>query len=317
MSAEELQKEPIFDRSSNGSDMEAGARPPVVLQVLPAMVTGGVERGTVDVATALVNAGFVSLVASSGGPMTHQVERAGARHIELPLKSKSPFQIYKNIARLEKLIRDEKVNVVHVRSRAPAWSAYFAAKRAGVPFMTTFHGTYNFEGPIKKFYNSIMQRGDLVIAISQFIRDHMMQEYKTPWSKIRTIPRGMDLEIFDPQAVAASRVIKLATEWRLPDGVPVIMLSGRLTRWKGQTLLLRALAKLDMNVRCLLVGSGRDEYQRELQELAKSLSIADRVHVVGECKDMPAAYKLADVVVSASTDPEAFGRVAVEGQAMG
>ncbi len=290
---------------------------PVILQVLPALHTGGVERGSVDVATATQAAEFQSIVASAGGPMVHQVERAGAKHITLPLDSKNPFVIYRNIKRLEKVMRDENVAVVHARSRAPAWSAYFAAKRVKIPFMTTFHGTYNFTNPIKKYYNSVMQKGVRVIAISDFIRDHMMNNYKTPWSKIRTVYRGMDLDIFDPQAVPASRVVKLATDWRLPDGVPIIMLSGRLTRWKGQTLLLKALAKLDVNVRCLLVGSGRPEYQSELESLAKELSIDDRVHVVGECRDMPAAYKLADVVVSASTDPEAFGRVAVEGQSMG
>lgn len=290
---------------------------PVILQILPALRTGGVERGTVDIAHATEEAGFSAIVASAGGPMVHQVERTGAKHMLLPLDSKNPLIIYRNIARLEKLIKLEKVRVIHVRSRAPAWSAYFAAKRAGIPFMSTFHGTYNFNGPLKKWYNSVMQKGDRVIAISDFIRDHMMENYKTPWAKIRTVYRGMDLEIFDPKAVPASRVVKLASDWRLPDGVPVIMLSGRLTRWKGQTLLLNALAKLDTDARCLLVGSGRPEYQKEIEDLAKELGIDHKVHVVGECKDMAAAYKLADVVVSASTDPEAFGRVAVEGQAMG
>ncbi|WP_420548524.1 glycosyltransferase family 4 protein [Curvivirga sp.] len=290
---------------------------PVILQVLPALHTGGVERGSVDVAAATEAAEFKSVVTSAGGPMVHQVERVGAKHVTLPLDSKNPFTIFKNIKRLEKVIKRENVSVVHARSRAPAWSAYFACRRLGVPFMTTFHGTYNFDGPIKKFYNSVMQKGEKVIAISEFIVDHMMENYKTPWSKIRLVRRGMDLDVFNPEKVPASRVVKLATEWRLPDGVPVVMLSGRLTRWKGQILLLKALGKLDMNVRCLLVGSGRPEYQSEVEALAKELSIDDRVHVVGECRDMAAAYKLADVVVSASTDPEAFGRVAVEGQAMG
>lgn len=290
---------------------------PVILQILPALEIGGVERGSVDVAAACVKAGFKALVSSSGGVMVGQVERVGARHLTLPLKSKNPFVMYKNIARLEALLREEKVSVVHARSRAPAWSAYFACKRAGVPFMTTFHGTYNFGGPLKRYYNSVMQKGDRVIAISDFIAAHLIKNYKTPWGKIRTVYRGMDLNIFNPANVPASRVVKLATDWRLPDGVPIVMLSGRLTRWKGQTLLLRAIAKLDVNVRCLLVGSGKEEFQTEIEELAKSLSIQDRVHVVGKCNDMAAAYKLADVVVSASTDPEAFGRVAVEGQAMG
>ncbi len=294
---------------------------PTLLQVVPSLVTGGVERGTVDVAAAAAEAGFRSLVASSGGPMVRELTRAGAEHIELPVDSKNPLTLRKNADRLAALIEAEGVDIVHVRSRAPAWSAWWATRRTGTPFVTTFHGTYNLGLPFKRRYNAVMTMGDRVIAISEFIADHMRQRYpEMNKAAIRVIPRGIDVGRYDPEQVSAERVIRLSERWRLPDGMPVVMLPGRLTRWKGQLLLLRALKELEGGpVRCLLVGAsqGREGYVREIEETAERLGVADMVHVVGDCDDMPAAFKLADIVVSASTDPEAFGRVAVEGQAMG
>jgi glycosyltransferase involved in cell wall biosynthesis len=293
----------------------------VVLQVLPSLVTGGVERGTIDVAGALIEAGWTSLVASSGGPMVRELDRLGVKHIQLPLDSKNPLIMRANVARLEAVIREHGVDVVHARSRAPAWSAAAAAKRTGAHFLTTFHGTYNVGMlGLKNAYNAIMTKGERVIAISHFIADHMQAVYKTNPSKIRIVHRGVDLSRFDPNRVSQERIIQLAQRWRLPDGYPVIMLPGRLTRWKGQTVLIEALAMLGRrDVRCLLVGSdqGRDSYTDELKSLVQRRGLTDVVHIVGECNDMPAAYMLTDVVVSASTDPEAFGRVIVEGQAMG
>lgn len=301
---------------------------PAIVQVLPALVTGGAERGAIDVAVASLEAGLQSIVISSGGPMARELSRAGATHIELPVDSKNPVTVKRNIRRIQDAIREHTGNtgsdvvpgIVHARSRAPAWSALHAAKALGMAFVTTFHATYNYNSPVKKAYNAVMIKGERVIAISNFIRDHMMNDYQCEWARIRVIHRGIDTGMFHPEKVSVERVVKLATDWRLPDGVPVVMLPGRLTRWKGQILLLRALAKIkDRPYRCLLVGSdqGRTAYREELEREAESLGIADRVHIVDDCRDMPAAYMLADVVVSASTDPEAFGRVAVEGQAMG
>lgn len=295
-------------------------RPPVVLQVLPALNTGGVERGTVDIAGAVVEAGGESIVASEGGRMVHELERVGASHIELPLASKNPLVMRRNIARLRAVIRDHGVDILHARSRAPAWSAYFACRNSDVDFVTTFHGTYNRGAPFKTLYNSVMTRGDRVIAISHFIADHMEQIYKVDRRRIRVVHRGVDVELFDPGKIPAARVIKLATEWRLPDDCRVVMLPARLTRWKGQSLLVEALARLDTTgLRCLLVGDdqGRTGYRRELERRIERHALGGVVHLVGDCADMPAAYMLADVVVSASTDPEAFGRVMVEGQAVG
>ncbi|MGE5517563.1 MAG: glycosyltransferase family 4 protein [Bacteroidota bacterium] len=296
-------------------------RVPAVLQVLPALVTGGVERGTVEIAQALTEAGYRAVVASAGGPMVRELTRCGAIHVELPMGSKNPLVMRANVGRLEQVIREHKVDIVHARSRAPAWSALSAANRTGAHFMTTFHGTYNLGGfGLKHLYNSVMTKGERVIAISEFIAEHMRRVYGTAPEKIRVIHRGVDLAKFDPVRVSAERIIQLAHRWRLPDGYPVIMLPGRLTRWKGQEVLIRALAELGRHdVRCLLVGSdqGRTGYRQELVDLIRSLDLTDVVHIVDECSDMPAAYMLTDIAVSASTDPEAFGRVVVEAQAMG
>lgn len=313
---------PIDALETAGSQPVPGqGRQPVVLQVLPALVTGGVERGTVEVAQALVEAGWKAVVASSGGPMVRELTRCGAIHVELPLASKKPWTMRQNIGRLEAVIREHDVDIVHARSRAPAWSAMAAAHRTQTPFMTTFHGTYNLGWfGLKHIYNSVMTRGERVIAISEFIAEHARRVYGTTPEKIRVIYRGVDLKKFDPVRVSPERIIQLAQRWRLPDGFPVIMLPGRLTRWKGQEVLIRALAELGRHdVRCLLVGSdqGRTGYRQELVDLIRSLGLTDVVHIVDECNDMPAAYMLTDIAVSASTDPEAFGRVVVEAQAMG
>jgi glycosyltransferase involved in cell wall biosynthesis len=292
-----------------------------ILQVVPALgAGGGVERGTVEIAQAIVAAGGRALVASSGGARAHEVKRVGGEHVELPLHSKNPLVIYANIGRLTRIIQAEKVDIVHARSRAPAWSTYYAAKRAGVPFMTTFHGTYTAGNALKRRYNSIMTRGERVIAISRFIGGHVHQNYGVPPGKIRVIHRGVNIDRFDPAKVTAERVAKLAGQWRLGDGLPVIMLPGRLTRWKGQTVFIEAVGRLGRrDIRCLLVGSdqGRTEYRQELENMVNERSLGDIVRIVDHCDDMPAAYMLTDVVVSASTDPEAFGRVVVEAQALG
>ncbi|CAA7618848.1 glycosyltransferase family 4 protein [Magnetospirillum sp. UT-4] len=302
-------------------DRQAPDRQPVVLQVLPALVTGGVERGTVEVAQALVEAGWTSIVASSGGPMVRELTRVGAEHVEMPLASKKPWDMRANVGRLEALIRERGVDIVHARSRAPAWSALAAANRTGAHFLTTFHGTYNLGWfGLKHVYNSVMTRGERVIAISDFIAEHARRIYGVDAARIRVIHRGVDLRKFDPVRVSPERIIQLAHRWRLPDGFPVIMLPGRLTRWKGQEVLIRALAELGRHdVRCLLVGSdqGRTGYRQDLVNLIRKLDLVDVVHIVDECNDMPAAYMLTDIAVSASTDPEAFGRVVVEAQAMG
>ncbi|MBI1209710.1 MAG: glycosyltransferase [Azospirillum sp.] len=295
-------------------------RPLVVLQVLPGLVTGGAERGCIDVAVALAQAGGSPVVASSGGPMVRELDRAGIPHLTLPLDSKHPWQLYRNIGRLATIIREMGVDIVHARSRAPAWSAWYAARRTGVHFMTTFHAPYNFDGRWKLAYNSIMARGERVIAISDFIRQHILAYYATPPEAIRVIHRGIDRAIFAPDRVPALRLIQLARSWRLPDDRKVILLPGRLTRWKGQIDFIEALTRLGrQDISAVLVGSdqGRTGYRRELEQLIEQRGLQGVVFIVDHCNDMPAAYMMANVVVSASREPEAFGRVIVEAQAMG
>ncbi len=307
-------------RESEPSARAAIPTTPVVMQVLPSLVTGGVERGTLDIAAALVKAGWKSIVVSSGGPLVRELERHGSRHIQLPVDSKSLWTVHRNIGRLAQVINQHHVDIVHARSRAPAWSAFYAAQRTGAAFLTTFHGTYNAGTRLKRWYNSIMTRGARVIAISEFIAWHIVAEYGVDPRLVRVIPRGVDFMNFDPSHVGAGRLVSQAREWRLPDGVPVIMLPGRLSRWKGQTVLIEALAKLGRrDVCCLLVGSdqGRKHYRSELEHLVKQFGLEGVVRTVDHCRDMPAAFMLADVVVSASLDPEAFGRVVAEAQAMG
>jgi glycosyltransferase involved in cell wall biosynthesis len=312
------------NNNNNTARREDQPRQATVLQVLPALgAQGGVERGTVEIARAIVEGGGRAIVASAGGPLEHRLKRVGAEHVTLPVDSKNPFAMYANIGRLADVIRRENVDIVHAvhaRSRAPAWSAFYAAKRTGAHFITTFHGTYGAGSLLKRAYNAVMTKGERVIAISAFIAGHIRKVYGTPPSHIRTIHRGVDVDAFDPAKVSAEREIKLATAWRLDEGLPVVMLPGRLTRWKGQLVFLEAIARLGRtDIRAVLVGSdqGRTEYREELERKIQALDLGAVVRLVDHCDDMPAAYMLSDVVVSASLEPEAFGRVVVEGQAMG
>jgi glycosyltransferase involved in cell wall biosynthesis len=291
----------------------------VVLQVLPSLETGGVERGTVEIAQAIVAAGGTALVASEGGRLVGAIERAGGRHIRLPMATKNPIAIWRNAARLAQLIGTGRVSIVHARSRAPAWSAFMAARRTGARFVTTYHGVYNEGVPGKRRYNAVMARGDRVIAISHYIAKLLATRHGVDTSRIRVIPRGVDPALFDPAQVSGPRIARLAEAWRLPDGAPVVMLPARLTRWKGGSVLLDAMARLGRtDACCVMVGAmqGRERFARQLETQAQALGIAARLRLAGHCDDMPAALMLADVVVSASLDPEGFGRAVIEAQAM-
>ena len=302
------------------TDQNNSFRHPTVMQVLPELLTGGVERGAIDVAGAIVESGGRALVVSAGGPMTYELKRLGAEHFELPVASKNPFIMWKNIKRLANLALDQKVDIIHARSRAPAWSAWYAARQTNKHFVTTFHGTYSHNNWFKRWYNNIMTKGERVIAISDFISAHIRKTYGVPVANIRVIPRGIDINKFDTNKVSQERRIKLANEWRLPDDMPIIILPGRITRWKGQTVFIDAIKKLGRkDIMCLIVGSdqGRKRYRRELEERIANNDLQDIIHLVDHCKDMAAAYMLTDIVVSASTEPEAFGRVIVEAQSLG
>ena len=288
--------------------------------MLPRLEMGGVERGTVDITAAIVEAGWRAVVVSGGGPMVREVERAGGLHVTLPVFSKSPLVMRANINRLVKLIHEHDITIVHARSRAPAWSARAASRRTGVHFVTTFHGTYNESNAVKRLYNSIMAKGERVIAISEFIADRVVSTYGAELDCVRVIHRGIDLDTFHPSAVSPERMIQLSSKWQLPEATQVIMLPGRLTRWKGHEVLIDAVTRMGRkDVHCILVGAnhGHKRYRRDIDAYILRNGVDRVVQIVSDCRDMPAAYMLADVVVSASTDPEAFGRVATEAQAMG
>jgi glycosyltransferase involved in cell wall biosynthesis len=225
-----------------------------------------------------------------------------------------------NITRLDALIREHGVDIVHARSRSPAWSAAAAARRARAHFVTSFHGTYSAPSGIKRLYNRVMTRGQRVIAISEFIAGHIEKTYGVGPERVRVVHRGVDIDLFDPDKVSDERMIQLASQWRLPDDKHIILMPGRLTRWKGQGVLVEALAKLGRrDIHCLVVGAddSHPAFRRDLENLIVATGLGDVVQLVGHCQDMPAVYMLSDVVVSPSIRPEAFGRVITEAQAMG
>ncbi|MDE3059688.1 MAG: glycosyltransferase family 4 protein [Pseudomonadota bacterium] len=296
------------------------SKPPVILQVLPSMRSGGVERGTIEIARAIVKSGAKALVASAGGPMTKQLAYAGAEHIILPLARRDPLTIWRNISRIEKIIRDHKVDILHARSRGPAWSAWFAARRTGCHFITTFHGTYGLQNALKRKYNSIMTRGERVIAISDFIAAHIAKNYVMYPARLRTIHRGVDLNLFNPARTSLQRMIDLTREWHLPDDLPLVLFPGRLTAWKGQEVFLRALAALPhRHFFAMLLGDdkGHVAYRRKLEAMISSLGLEGHVRIAPHTQHIVEAYMLARVVVATSIEPEAFGRVVLEAQAMG
>ncbi len=300
-----------------------------LLQVTPELETGGAEQTTIDIAAAVTRAGGRALVASRGGRMAPALKAAGGELIALPVQSKNPLVMALNARRLAAIIRREKVSLVHARSRAPAFSALWAARATGVPFLATYHGVYEAHGALKRWYNAIMTKGPLVIANSEHTRDHVIAEHGLAPERVIAIPRGVDLARFDPEAVAPERVDALRQAWGLEDDTRVkVLLAGRLTRWKGQGLLVDAAARLAQaqtqgggrrDFVILLVGDdqGRSGYRAELEAQIAREGLEGQVKLVGHCADMPAAYLLADWVVAPSLKPEPFGRTAVEPQVMG
>jgi len=296
---------------------------PTILQVIPDLETGGAERTTVDVAIAIMDRGWNAVVASAGGRLVSELETIGAEHITLPLASKNPLVIWHNIRHLKDICRSRSVSLVHARSRAPAWSAFLAARRLGVPFVTTYHGIYNQKSAVKGLYNSVMARGDVVIANSQYTADLIGARHPFAKEKTVVIHRGSDMSSLAPSQQNKDRAAKLRRTWDLPEGRPVILQLARLTAWKGQKVLIEAMAKLSKNAPerpiAVLAGDaqGRIGYLDELKVLISSLGLADDVRLVGHCDDVAAALALSDLSVVASVEAEAFGRAAVEAQAAG
>jgi glycosyltransferase involved in cell wall biosynthesis len=297
----------------------AAAPPYRILHLLPKLDTGGAERVVVEICQGLTAAGHKGFIAAEPGALNHAALRAGAQILPMWMATKSPLAMRRNAKRLTKIISDQKIDLLHAHSRAPAWSGLWAARRTGIPFVTTWHGTYSENLPLKRRYNAVMAAGDRVIAVSHFIADLITARHGET-TKLRIIPGGVDIEKFDPGAVLGDRMGKLARDWRLPAGAPVILLPARLTSWKGQSVLIAALAaSRHTDAVAVLLGAdqGREKYTRQLIAEAEALGVANRLRIAGHCEDMPAALMLADIVVNASTEPEAFGRTIIEAQAMG
>ncbi len=297
---------------------------PTILQIIPQLDTGGAELATIEITDAVVRAGGRSIVVTSGGRMANRVTAAGGEIVTLDAGTKNPARIWRNATRLVDIAQREKVDLLHARSRAPAWSALIAARRMKKPFVTTYHGAYGEKDPFKRLYNSVMARGDVTIANSQYTADLIRSRYRTPIERIAVIPRGVDVARYDQAAISAERKGKLAAAWGVSPADRIILHAARLTGWKGQTILIDAMAQLTargLAGKAIVVmagdAQGREGYVRELQTRAAAAGIADRIRLVGHVDDIAAAYALAYVTVVASIEPEAFGRAAAEALAVG
>jgi len=297
---------------------------PIILQIIPRLDTGGAELATVEITDAVMRAGGRMLVATEGGRMESRIAEAGGEIVRLPVASKSPLRLLTNARALARLIEERGIELVHARSRAPAWSGLWAARHTNRRFVTTYHGVYGNKEPFKDLYNGVMARGDRVIANSRFTAELIGARHGTAEAKIRIIPRGVDLVQFDPGRIAPARVETLRQQWGVAAGAPIILIAARLTDWKGQRVLLDAAGHLLATDRLgeahiVLAGDaqGRTGYLADLTARGAELGLAGRVHLPGHCEDIAAAYAAAHVTVVASTKPEAFGRAAAEALAMG
>ena len=298
----------------------ASGHPPVILQVIPALNSGGVEQGVIDLNAAIVRAGGISIVVSNGGQRIHEITKAGGLHIQMPVHSKNPVTMFMNIGRLRRLIRQYNVDVMHACSRAPAWSAKRATVGTNARYLTSCHAAHNISGSVKRFYNSSISKGERVIAVSHFLADYLEKNYKVDPNIIRVIHRGVPMERFHPNLVTAERLIRMANQMRLPADASIVMLPGRLTRIKGHMFLLDAIEFLGRkDIFCLFVGSdiGNEDYRKELEKYIEARGLEGQTRIVTDCNDMPAAYMMSTVVVSPSLVPEGFGRIPIEAQAMG
>ena len=297
-----------------------------VLQVIPKLGYGGAETGCYDIAHYLPENNCKSFIVTSGGELTKFIDRKKVKLIRLPVHSKNPFLILLNSIILVFIILFYNISIVHARSRAPAWSCLISTKLTRRKFVTTFHGTYNFNGKIKKFYNSVMVRSDLVIAGSNFIFSHIKEKYSNlidVKKKLLVIFRGINVDYFDSSTLLEKDEKKLLNEWGILENKKIILLPGRLTSWKGQELFIEAINLVNIELgyeafHAVILGNdqGRDAYKKKLHHLCEQFKISNQIKFIDSCENMALAYKVSDIIVSASIEPEAFGRVAVEAQSM-
>tara|TARA_B100002052_G_scaffold87809_1_gene80722 strand:- start:1369 stop:2526 length:1158 start_codon:yes stop_codon:yes gene_type:complete len=297
-----------------------------VLQVIPKLGYGGAETGCYDIAHYLAENNCKSFIVTSGGELLKFINKKKVKVIRLPVNSKNPILILINAIILVGIILFFNISIVHARSRAPAWSCLLATKLTGRKFVTTFHGTYNFFGPIKKIYNSVMVRSDLIIAGSNFIFSHIKDHYSKyldPKKKFLVIFRGINIDYFDPTTKLESEEKKLLQKWEINKEKKIILVPGRLTSWKGHELLIEAINLVNVELgyeafHVIILGSdqGRNLYKKKLIRLTEQYRLTNQIKFIDHCKDMALAYKVSDIVISPSIEPEAFGRVAVEAQSM-
>ena len=297
-----------------------------VLQVIPKLGYGGAETGCYDIAHYLAEKNCKSFIVTSGGELLKFINKKKVKVIRLPVNSKNPILILINAIILVGIILFFNISIVHARSRAPAWSCLFATKLTGRKFVTTFHGTYNFIGSIKKIYNSVMVRSDLIIAGSNFIFSHIKDHYSKyldPKKKFLVIFRGINVDYFDPTTKLESEEKKLLQKWEINKEKKIILVPGRLTSWKGHELLIEAINLVNVELgyeafHVIILGSdqGRNLYKKKLIRLTEQYRLTNQIKFINHCKDMALAYKVSDIVISPSIEPEAFGRVAVEAQSM-
>tara|TARA_B100001057_G_scaffold465088_1_gene520889 strand:- start:315 stop:1469 length:1155 start_codon:yes stop_codon:yes gene_type:complete len=297
-----------------------------VLQVIPKLGYGGAETGCYDIAHFLPENGCKSFLVTSGGELTKFINKEKVKLIRLPVQSKNPLVIIFNSIILIFIILFNDINIVHARSRAPAWSCFFATKITRRKFVTTFHGTYNFSSNIKKFYNSVMLKSNLIIAGSNFIFSHIKDNYSDYLDvkkKLLVIFRGINTDYFDPTTKTETEEKNLLKNWEIEENKKIILLPGRLTSWKGQELFLEAVNLTNVQLGyeafyAVILGSdqGRDLFKKKLIRLSEQYRMTKHVKFIDHCKDMALAYKVSDIVVSSSIEPEAFGRVSIEAQSM-
>jgi len=293
---------------------------PVVVQLVPALVRGGVERGTIEMARAIIEAGGRAVVISGGGPMVRHLDRLGATHHQIPVGVKNPLSWGGIRRQVRRVLVDEGADIVHVRSRVPAWIALPAAKSLGIITVSTVHGRFQNSSMLKRIFNGKMLMTDHIIAISNYVKSQIERQFGEKGKKLSVVPRGVDTEVFDPAAVAQSRVIRFVDSIALPEDQPVIMLPARPTAWKGHETLLRALAKIaDKPFNCVLLGAadGKPGFVDHLTQTGMKLGLEGRFRLTHGVDDMPAALMAADIVAMPSVTPEPFGRVSLEAQAMG
>jgi len=290
-----------------------------ILQVVPSLVAGGVERGTIEVAKHLKNSGHIPIIISKGGPLISELIKLDIIHITMNSASKNPFIIWKNAKLISEVIKKYNVDLIHARSRAPAWSCYMAAKSTNTKFITTFHGIYNISNYFKKYYNSIMTKGEKIIAVSDFVKTHLLKNYNVPEDKIVVIHRGVDHHHFDPNNNTEIKLSKTKEKYDIPKNTPILLLPSRMTSWKGHITLVQALGKLKhRNFYCLMVGdlSKHPNYTNRVKDLISSLKLQSKIQIFGNEADILSLYGISDIVLSTSIEPEAFGRTIIEGQAM-